>query len=86
MSSRADHEGSTDLVEVRPVDGEPYRPALPVLERTDRAGVLASFVDAVENGGEPSSPAADNLRSVALMDAALRSSVSGAFVPVDLGS
>jgi hypothetical protein len=31
-------------------------------------------------------PAADNLRSVALMDAALRSSVSEAFVPVDLGS
>jgi predicted dehydrogenase len=49
-------------------------------------GVLASFVDAIENGTEPSSPAADNLRSVALVDPALRSSASGGFVRVELGS
>lgn len=58
---------------------------LPVPERTgplDRAGVLREFLDAVDGRGTPTSPAADNRHSVALLDALLTSAASGRTEPV----
>ncbi|WP_433516580.1 Gfo/Idh/MocA family protein [Nonomuraea sp. CA-143628] len=49
-------------------------PELPLFER---AGVLRAFVDAVAGTGEPTSPAADNARSVAMLEAALTSARTG---------
>jgi predicted dehydrogenase len=48
----------------------------------DRAGVMRMFLDAVGGRGSPSSPAADNFHSVALLEAVLDSAVSDAKVVV----
>jgi predicted dehydrogenase len=57
-----------DQVELRGCPMPLPEPAL-----TDRAAVLAGFVAAIKDGSEPPSPGADNIRSVALMEAALES-------------
>ncbi|WP_431930141.1 Gfo/Idh/MocA family protein [Nonomuraea jabiensis] len=63
--SITDPAGNVTAVEV---------PELPLFER---AGVLRAFVDAVAGSGEPTSPAADNARSVAMLEAALTSARTG---------
>ncbi|MEV4580617.1 Gfo/Idh/MocA family oxidoreductase [Nonomuraea jabiensis] len=63
--SITDADGNVSAVEV---------PELPLFER---AGVLRAFLDAVEGSGEPTSPAADNARSVAMLEAALDSARTG---------
>ncbi|MFI7132058.1 Gfo/Idh/MocA family protein [Nonomuraea sp. NPDC050153] len=59
--SITDAAGNVNAVEV---------PELPLFER---AGVLRAFLDAVEGSGAPTSPAADNAHSVAMLEAALTS-------------
>lgn len=63
--SITDQAGNTTAVEV---------PELPLFER---AGVLRAFLDAVEGSGVPTSPAADNAHSVAMLEAALTSARTG---------
>lgn len=60
---------------------------LPVPETTilDRAELLSGFAAAVRDGVEPPSPGHDNIRSVALMDAALESAATGRAVDVSRG-
>ncbi|MEV1171592.1 Gfo/Idh/MocA family oxidoreductase [Nonomuraea sp. NPDC049784] len=58
-------DGNTTAIEV---------PELPLFER---AGVLRAFIDAVEGSGAPTSPAADNAHSVAMLEAALTSARTG---------
>ncbi len=48
----------------------------------DRAGVMRMFLDAVGGQGTPSSPAAENFHSVALLEAALDSAASATKVAV----
>jgi predicted dehydrogenase len=48
----------------------------------DRAGVMRMFLDAVEGQGSPSSPAADNFHSVALLEAVLDSAAGDTKVAV----
>lgn len=48
----------------------------------DRAGVMRMFLDAVGGQGSPSSPAADNFHSVALLEAVLDSAASDSKVVV----
>lgn len=63
--SITDQAGNVTAVEV---------PELPLFER---AGVLRAFIDAVEGSGVPTSPAADNAHSVAMLEAALTSARTG---------
>ncbi|MFG1688132.1 Gfo/Idh/MocA family protein [Nonomuraea sp. NPDC049269] len=63
--SITDGDGNVTPVEV---------PELPLFER---AGVLRAFIDAVEGTGVPTSPAADNAHSVAMLEAALTSARTG---------
>jgi predicted dehydrogenase len=55
---------------------------LPEPPLTDRAAVLAGFIAAIRDGTEPPSPGEDNIRSVALMDAAVESAATGRTVEV----
>ncbi len=52
-------------------------PAVP-----ERAELLAAFLAAVRDGAEPPSPGHDNIRSVALMDAAVESAATGRAVDI----
>ncbi|MFC7622743.1 Gfo/Idh/MocA family protein [Microlunatus sp. GCM10028923] len=73
-----DGEPDAQCVTLTAPDGMITR--LPVPERTgpgDRAGVLREFLDAADGRGTPTSPAADNRHSVALLDALLTSAASG---------
>ncbi|MEU6717103.1 Gfo/Idh/MocA family oxidoreductase [Nonomuraea sp. NPDC046802] len=63
--SITDAAGNVTAVEV---------PELPLFER---AGVLRAFVDAIAGSGAPTSPAADNAHSVAMLEAALTSARTG---------
>jgi predicted dehydrogenase len=61
-------------------DGRPVpvpEPATP-----ERAELLTAFMAAVRDGSEPPSPGHDNIRSVALMDAAVESAATGLAVDV----
>lgn len=70
--------GEPGLVEITTRNGSTTR--LPVPEPKglrDRAGVLREFLDAVDGRGTPTSPAADNQHSIALLDALLTSATTG---------
>jgi predicted dehydrogenase len=76
---------------VRLYEGEPGEPddvqeevEVPLVPLVDlnQAGVLAEFTQAVRSGGRTSITAADNLRSIGLVFAALRSVREGRAVPV----
>lgn len=62
-------------------EGGPIASA-PAATQPDRAAVLAGFVAAVRDGVPPPSPGHDNIRSVALLDAARQSAATGQ--PVDV--
>lgn len=81
-SSRGDGGAGSDFVEVRPIGEPPSRLPMPDLPAVDRAGVLAGFAAAVRDGTEPPSPGYDNIRSVALMSAAIESAETGTTVEV----
>ncbi|PZF57671.1 gfo/Idh/MocA family oxidoreductase [Curtobacterium sp. MCSS17_008] len=65
VTLRADQDAEAEAVE------------LPTLEHTDRQGGLQAFARSVEGGPAPQTSGRDNLRSLALMEAAGRSAVSG---------
>lgn len=65
VTLRADQDAEAEAVE------------LPTLEHTDRQGGLQAFARSVEGGAAPETSGRDNLRSLALMEAAGRSAASG---------
>jgi predicted dehydrogenase len=72
-----------DLVMISTVDGSTTRLPVPLPPGLrDRAGVLREFLDAVDGRATPTSPAADNVRSIALLDALLTAAASGRTEPV----
>jgi predicted dehydrogenase len=71
---------AADAVAVRRLGQEPEPIALPRVEYLDRAGSLSAFACAIETGTEPEIAACDNLRTLALTLAALKSAQTG--VPV----
>ncbi len=69
-------------VTVLPLDGEPrVVPIGPTVR--ERATLLSAFAAAIRDGGPPPNPGWDNLRSVALLDAARRSAATGEHVDLD---
>jgi predicted dehydrogenase len=73
---------SADRVVVRPLSGPERIVPLAPLPFYDRAGSLAAFVQAIRTGIEPPCSGRDNLRTVALMNAAITSAVTGETVAV----
>ena len=73
-----------DRVEVRELGtASPRTLPLPPVPDLDRAGALAAFVDAVRTGSEPESSGRENLPSLALALAAVRSAGEGRAVRLD---
>lgn len=67
-----------DRVTVRRTQDDVAEPVeLPVLAHTDRQGGLQAFARSVQGGPAPETSGRDNLRSLALMEAAGRSAASG---------
>ncbi|HEY3993608.1 MAG TPA: Gfo/Idh/MocA family oxidoreductase [Ktedonobacteraceae bacterium] len=66
-----------DKVLVRPSGQRVRAMRLPMLEQVDRKGSLQAFVQAVENGQTPESSGRDNIKTLALMFAAIQSAESG---------
>jgi predicted dehydrogenase len=81
-TSREGRDTSADRVAVRKLGKSARRVQLPKLPAIDRAGALAAFVQAIENGEQPESSGRDNLGSVALMHAMIESANAGLAVPV----
>jgi predicted dehydrogenase len=73
---------SADRVVVRPLNGPERIVPLAPLRLYDRAGSLSAFVQAINTGTEPPCSGRDNLRTVALMNAAITSAVTGETVAV----
>ncbi|HET8522857.1 MAG TPA: Gfo/Idh/MocA family oxidoreductase [Thermomicrobiales bacterium] len=73
---------SADRVVVRPLNGPERVVPLAPLPMYDRAGSLSAFVHAIRTGTEPPCSGRDNLRTVALMNAAITSAVTGETVSV----
>lgn len=71
-----------DRVQVRPLSKRARSLPLPAVPHLDRAGALAAFVDAVRAGTEPESSGRENLPSLALALAAVRSAGEGRAVPL----
>jgi predicted dehydrogenase len=61
----------------------PKTVALVELPDVDRGGTLGAFVEAIKSGKEPETSGRDNLRTLALMNAAIESSQTGAPVTVE---
>ena len=72
--------GESVVVRTAGADQRPV--ALPKLDLVDRAGSLAEFASAVEEGREPESSGRENLGSLALMQAAIDSARTGTLCPV----
>ncbi|AFZ67851.1 putative dehydrogenase [Deinococcus peraridilitoris DSM 19664] len=75
-----------DHVTLRPLDGRPRPLPLPDTGKLDRAGALAAFVQAVRDGTEPPSSGRENLGSLALALAAIRSSQERRIVELSEGA
>jgi predicted dehydrogenase len=71
-----------DHIEVRARDEPTRLVAVPALPVSERAALLAGFVAAVRDGGQPPSPGHDNIRSLALLAAARESAATGRAVPM----
>lgn len=70
--SRGD-AGVPDVVRVRRIGKRAQRLELPVLGHTDRLGSLNAFVEAIHSGVEPMCSGRDNLQSLEMSLAAIRS-------------
>ncbi len=81
-TSRGGRGASADRVTIRPLDKAARQVTLPNMPYIDRAGSLAAFVQAIRTGQAPESSGRDNLGSIALMNAAIESAMSGMIVPV----
>lgn len=66
-----------DKVQLRPSGQRLRAVRLPTLELVDRSGSLQAFVEAVESGVLPESSGRDNLKTLALMFAAIQATESG---------
>lgn len=66
-----------DKVILRAAEKRPRALRLPEMEQIDRAGSLQAFVQAVTGGQAPESSGRDNLKTLALMFAAIQSAESG---------
>ncbi len=66
-----------DQVRVRPADRRPYAVRLPALAYVDRRGSLEAFAQALEKHETPESSGHDNVKTLALMFAAIQSAESG---------
>jgi predicted dehydrogenase len=84
-TSRDDFGALADRVTVRPPGKRPRRLELPTLSHIDRAGCLHAFAQAVATGEQPESSGRENLRSIALMAAAIESARTGKPVRVARG-
>jgi predicted dehydrogenase len=67
---------SADRVEVRPLDAPARTLKLPPVRPHGRAGALAAFAAAVQSGKEPETSGRDNLKSLAVVEAAVASAAT----------
>ncbi|HEY0752386.1 MAG TPA: Gfo/Idh/MocA family oxidoreductase [Ktedonobacteraceae bacterium] len=72
----------SEKVLIRPLGKRPYALRLPAMPLVDRSGSLQAFVQAVESKTAPESSGHDNLKTLALMFAAIQAVESG--LPVTL--
>ncbi len=63
---------------------EPVPVPVPKLAHTGHAGVIAEFLACVKNGGTPQTAAADNIKSLAMVEAAVKSAETGRKVEIRL--
>ena len=68
-------ETAADYVKVRPLGEEAREIELPEVAERDRSGSLRAFVEAVQTGQEPETSGRDNFNTLALMLAAVESSM-----------
>jgi len=73
---------SVDRVEVRPLDAPARTLKLPPVRPHGRAGALNAFATAVQSGKEPETSGRDNLKSLAMVEAAVASAATGRVVPL----
>jgi predicted dehydrogenase len=76
-TGRDDRGAGADAVTVRPRGKRARRVELPALERIDRAGSLAAFVQAIAANAEPTASGRDNMGSLALMFATVEAASTG---------
>jgi predicted dehydrogenase len=82
-TSREERGGTAgDRVEVRPRGAAARKLKLPAVRPHGRAGALAAFAAAVCAGEEPETSGRDNLRSLAIVEAAVASAATGQAVAV----
>ncbi|MFZ0215416.1 MAG: Gfo/Idh/MocA family oxidoreductase [Candidatus Dormiibacterota bacterium] len=81
-TGRSDRATREHELVTREPDGGEQRVDLAPLRFTDRAGALHEFADAILSGRTPESSGRDNLRTLALMEAAVASATSGEPVSV----
>jgi predicted dehydrogenase len=73
-----DGNGFIQPVEPRTIPVPPLPP-----EKTGHAGNIGEFLDAIRSGNQPQTAAADNIRSLAMAEAAIRSAdLAGAAMPL----
>ncbi len=73
----------SDYVAIRPLDKRLRALKLPEVPLTDRNGTLDAFVKAIQTGEEPETSGRNNLKTLALMLAAVESARTGK--PVNIG-
>ncbi|MBZ0298698.1 MAG: gfo/Idh/MocA family oxidoreductase, partial [Anaerolineae bacterium] len=66
----------------RPLEDVEISPDAPVDKRGGHAGCIREFVEAVRSGGTPETTASDNVKSLAMVFAAIESAQTGQSVPV----
>ncbi len=82
--SRADMDSAVeDKATLYDRRGDPHEVVLPRLRFVDRAGVLDAFITSLTGGPAPETIGRDNLNSLALAHAAVKSSQLGRLVQLD---
>ena len=80
--SRGDPDEQADELRLRPSGEAGHSLTLPKLENRDRAGVLAAFVAALRSGQTPETSGEENLSTLAMSLAAVRSAREGRQVDI----
>lgn len=73
-----------DQVEIRELEGQPKQVSLPEMQHVGRQGTLMELVRAIRTGDEPETSGRRNLGSLALAEAAARSTETGKPEPVNV--
>jgi predicted dehydrogenase len=82
-TARGDNQDpSVDQVRLRLIGKRSRRVQLIDLPRTDRAGTLTAFAEAIRTGALPETTGRDNLNTIALMNAAVSSALSGSLISI----